>query len=103
MDLAVRHWCIPRKQQDKWISRKGDRKQMEHTNKIPNLDNVKIDDTTLKDGCVWSANSTLLKAIGWNAKQGAHWDKFCNSTQDGRAKLVDPCITLLDKMDIRMI
>ena len=100
MDFALRHWYVPRQQRDKWVSRKGDRKQMEYTNEIPNLNKVEIDNTISPDGCAWSANSTL-KVIGWNAERGTHWGKFYNLIQD-RDELMDPHVILLNEMDIGM-
>mmetsp|Transcript_1296 Transcript_1296/g.3158 ORF Transcript_1296/g.3158 Transcript_1296/m.3158 type:complete len:649 (-) Transcript_1296:102-2048(-) len=101
MDFAVRHWYVPKGQRHEWLSKKGDGKQMEYTSKIPNLDEVEIDNTINPNGCSFSENNSTLKVIGWNAERGTYWDVFADMVPT-KAELKDPDVILMNEMDVGM-
>ncbi|KAL7463520.1 hypothetical protein ACHAXS_003881, partial [Conticribra weissflogii] len=74
MHFSLEHWYIPSTQRNKWKELAGDKKQMEYTAQIPNLDFVEVDNS-ISPGCSWGTPPTL-KVIGWNAKRGTYWHKF---------------------------
>ena len=77
---------------------------MEYTSKIPNLDEIEIDNTINPDGCSFggnNGNNSTLKVIGWNAERGTYWDVFADMVPT-KAELKDPDVVLLNEMDVGM-
>lgn len=99
MNFVLKNWYVPRKKREEWLEKKGNKKQMEYTEQLPNLDRIEIDNT-ISLGCKWGANSTV-KVIGWNAERGTHWDKFYNMIQEMN-ELKEPLVILMNEMDIGM-
>jgi len=99
MNFALNNWYVPKKQRNEWLKNKGNRKQMEYTKQIPNLDKIEIDNI-ISPGCTWGANGTI-KVIGWNAERGTHWDKFYKMIEESD-ELSGPLVILLNEMDIGM-
>lgn len=99
MNVPIQNWYVPKKQRNEWLEKKGNRKQMEYTHQIPNLDKIEIDNT-ISPGCLWGGNATL-KVIGWNAERGKYWENFYEMIQDDHL-LREPLVILLNEMDVGM-
>ena len=99
MDFALQNWYVPKKQRNEWLNKKGDRKQREYTNQLPNLDKIEIDNS-ISPGCSWGENATI-KLIGWNAERGKYWNKFYEMIQEDDM-LQNPLVLLMNEMDIGM-
>jgi hypothetical protein len=98
MDFAIAHWYIPKKQRAKWRAQAGNKKQVELTKLIPNLNKVEIDNSIAPAGaCDWSQNQTL-RAIGFNAERGKYWDLFSNLVQHRSKELQEPHVILMNEM-----
>lgn len=79
----------------------GNRQQNKYTREADSLlDTIEVDNSISPDGCKWGSNGTI-KAIGWNAERGTHWDKFYKLIQT-KEELKDPLVLLLNEMDIGM-
>jgi hypothetical protein len=69
INYAITTWYFPREQHAAWRQQAGNRKQMELTEMISNLDHVKID-KSIFSGRNWGPSAILIKLIGWNAERG---------------------------------
>ena len=104
MDFVLEHWYYSKFKRNEWLNNKGNKKQMEYTKQLTNLDKIEVDNTISPDGCSWrrnARNTPIIKVIGWNAERGTHWDKFYTLVQE-REELSDPLVILMNEMDVGM-
>jgi len=104
MGFVLENWYVSKSQRDEWLERKGNKKQMEYTQQLANIDKIEIDNTISPTGCTWQSKATgtpNIKVIGWNAERGVHWDKFYKLIQE-KEELSEPVVILLNEMDIGM-
>jgi hypothetical protein len=97
---SMRMWFIPQETRDRWSSLSGMKLQNYLTQKIPNLNEVEINNDNVQSGNHMK-NLRSLRVIEFNAERGKHWRDFASMIMSNE-ELSNPDIIILNEMDIGM-
>ena len=111
MNAALANWYISQKVRDDWLMEIGNTPGNKLNEKVPNLDEVEIDNTiAIPESCHIAgsvsqsserANHQVLKVVGFNAGRGTYWAEFAEMVE-AMPELEKPDLIILNEMDIGM-